>query len=294
MRSTAKVSLTLGVLPIPVRLYQLSEGPDNILCEAHIVKDEQGKITHISRVGRKNYCKGCGAELKSGDPTYQHGFEASKDQIIPIFDEELDAIRPQSSKTIEILGLWKIIKDDEQDAEETFIRNLILYADSKYLLEPEDVVKKAYICLRDELLLSGRIAYGKITFRGGREHLAIILPFKGVLLLITIVYANEIRMSYIETVKDEIKDVTPQDREREMFKAFMQSLFPEEEEEEKFESLEDEYAKNKRKLIEAKIQGETMTVEIQEPPEPAEDLMAQIVVAMEQAKTKKKKAKAEE
>jgi len=299
MRSTAKVALTLGAMPIPVRLYTLQDSKGTGLVQTHIIRDENGNITHIGQVGRKNYCKVCGEELSYGE--IQNGAKVTKDQLVPVFKEELDNIKPQSSKTFEIMGVLPPYESKSSDTERKmreFVQRLIaLQSDKPYVLEPEEIGRKPYVLLRDNLRAEMRVAYGKITLRD-REHLAIIYPYKNVLLLLTLRYLNEVRTSYIEQVAEAIKDVEIQDIEAETFRLMMHSLFERENNEkgekteEELQNLKDEYIENIKKLIEAKIMGQTIKIKTQEPPKPADDLLTQMKAILEAKKKEKKKVEA--
>jgi len=272
MRSMAKIAITIGGIPLPVRVYSLHEPKGTGLIQTHITDD------HIGQVGRINYCKVCKQEVPYNE--IQNGKKIG-DNIIPIRKDELANIRPQSSKTFQIEGLWS--------REELSKTLLPLHIDAPYVLEPEDLGKKAYTLLRDALINQQKVAHGKITFRG-REHLAIIMPLGNVLLLITLRYADEVRTHYLDQVAETLENVEPTDKETEMFNLMLQTLYPEDEEQPKLEDYKDEYLENIKKLIEAKINGQEYKVETKEP-EPVEDLLAQMKAAIEQAKQTKKKKK---
>ena len=100
MKPIWKGSLAILGIPMPVEVYTPYEPSQTALNECHVEQDQNGNVTHIAPVGYRRYCKGCGHTYQEGEK--RHRGKKVGDQYIPILEEELDAIRPQSSKVIEI------------------------------------------------------------------------------------------------------------------------------------------------------------------------------------------------
>ena len=136
------------------------------------------------------------------------GYETD-DEIILIEPEEIDEIKLETKKTLELVqfvGIHEIAP---------------LWFDRPYYVVPTDeLAEDAYRVVRDALRRAGRIGLGQLTMRG-RENLCAIRPCGDGLLLETLHYADEIRNAdplfngiEDEAADDELLDVAAQLIER--------------------------------------------------------------------------------
>ena len=109
------------------------------------------------------------------------GYEVEPGRHVLVEQEELERLRPEPTRTIDIehfVGL------DEIDP---------VYFEKSYHLAPADeIAEKPYHLLRQAMEEEGRVAIGRFVLRT-REHLVAIRPTLGVLGLETLYFADEVR-----------------------------------------------------------------------------------------------------
>lgn len=133
------------------------------------------------------------------------GYETEDGDYILFDPEELDALKVETSKRLELL---QFVDQDEIPP---------LYYERPYYVVPKDAgTEDAYRVIRDALRAERKAGLCQITLRG-KEHLAAIRPCGDGLLLETLRYADEIReaepmFSQIEDdeVDDEMLDLATQ------------------------------------------------------------------------------------
>jgi DNA end-binding protein Ku len=109
------------------------------------------------------------------------GYETSNDEYLLLDPEEIDAIKLESKKTLELV---QFVEQGEISP---------LYYEKPYYVVPSDeLAEDAYRVVRDALRKSGKVALGQLTMRG-RESLCALRPCGDGLLLETLRYADEIR-----------------------------------------------------------------------------------------------------
>lgn len=147
-----KGHLQFGLLNIPVFLNVAARDKRIDLHNYH--KECNGPIK------MPKFCPACNVQLQPTD--IYKGYDAGNG-IVPITEEELDAITPETERVMEISDFvrWKEIDP-------------VYLAESFYLL-PDDAGKKAYGLLVKVLNDSGRVGIAKLT-KSQREHVVIIRP----------------------------------------------------------------------------------------------------------------------
>ena len=109
------------------------------------------------------------------------GFEIDDDSYVVLEPEELEEIKLESSRSIE---LAQFVDRAEIDPR---------YFEKPYYVVPEgDVSTEGFIVIRDALTSTGKVGLGKLTMRG-REDLVAVMPFGKGLVLETLRYPNELR-----------------------------------------------------------------------------------------------------
>lgn len=111
------------------------------------------------------------------------------DRYVVLNDEDFQRASPEKNKMIDIAEF----------ASETEIDSM--YYETPYYLQPEKSGAKAYALLRDALKKSGKVAIGTFVLRN-RESLVTIKPYKDVLVLNKIRFAEEIRSTEDLTVPE--------------------------------------------------------------------------------------------
>ncbi len=109
------------------------------------------------------------------------GYEYEKGEYVLLEDEELDAVKLETRKTLELV---QFVAENEIPP---------LYYDSPYFLTPaDDLAEDAFRVVRDALLEAKRVGLGQLALRG-KEYLVTVKPFGKGMLLETLHYDEEIK-----------------------------------------------------------------------------------------------------
>lgn len=122
------------------------------------------------------------------------GFEYEKDSYVLLDQDEIDAVKLESKKT---LMLTQFVDTHEID---------VLYYEKPYYVVPaDDLAEEAYVVLRDALRKTKKVGVGQLAVRGS-EHLVSLKPCGNGMVLETLRYADEVKkaQSYFGDI-DEIK-----------------------------------------------------------------------------------------
>jgi len=109
------------------------------------------------------------------------GYELSKGNYVLLEDKEIESVRIESKKTLELV---QFVSASEIDP---------LYFEKPYYVAPaDDLAEEAFIVLREALRKTGKIGLGQLSLRG-QEKLVALKPCGKGLLLETLRYADEVR-----------------------------------------------------------------------------------------------------
>ena len=164
-------SVSFGLVNVPVGLYSATEDHD-----VHFHQFEKGTSSRI-RYERVN--EDTGDEVAYKDIV--KGAEITDGEYVMLTQEELEAVEPGRSRTLDI--------SDFVDAAEI---DPIYYQKSYYLAPADDTAKKAYRLLVQAMAKADRIGIATFVMRG-KQYLAAIRPAENVLVLETMFFADEVR-----------------------------------------------------------------------------------------------------
>jgi DNA end-binding protein Ku len=123
------------------------------------------------------------------------GFEISKGQYVLLEEREIDAVKIESKRTLELV---QFVETSEIDP---------LYYEKPYFVVPKDqLAEEAFVVLREALRASGKVALGQLSVRGNEKLVALKPCGKGILLE-TLRYADELHRG--RAFFDEIDDAKP-------------------------------------------------------------------------------------
>ncbi|WP_394269107.1 Ku protein [Qipengyuania sp.] len=123
------------------------------------------------------------------------GYELSRGNYILLEEEEIEAVRIESKRTLELV---QFVDASEIDP---------LYYEKPYYVAPKDeLAEEAFIVLRDALRKAGKVGIGQLSIRG-QEKLIAIKPCGKGLLMETLRYADEVRKG--QSFFSEIDDKKP-------------------------------------------------------------------------------------
>jgi DNA end-binding protein Ku len=246
--------LTFGLISVPVRIYAAAR-TERI--EFHLIHEKCG-----TRIKQQIYCPHCKKVVDRKELVKGHELDNGK--FVVIEPGELDKVAPESSRAIEVMSF---VHMDDVDP---------IYLDTSYYLVPEEEGEKAYYLLQKAMEDSGYAGVARLTMHE-REHVVVVRPAMGGLVLHTIFYARDVRK--VEGFGNKSR-ARLSDKELDMAKTFVKSLAGDF----KLDQYEDTYRENVEKLIAAKAKGHTIEVEVTEAPKPALDLMAALKASLEQGK----------
>lgn len=109
------------------------------------------------------------------------GYEYDKDRFVLLTDEELDAVKLESRKTLELSQFVDACEIDP------------IYFERPYYVVPSDeLAEDAYRVVRDALKATKKVGLGQLAMRG-REYVVAVKPSGNGLVLETLRYEDEIR-----------------------------------------------------------------------------------------------------
>ena len=109
------------------------------------------------------------------------GYEVAKGEFVLLEDREIEAVKIESKKTLELV---QFVKAEEIDP---------LFFEKPYYVAPADeLAEKAFVVLREALRKAGKVGLGQLSIRGSEKLVALKPCGKG-LLLETLRYADEVR-----------------------------------------------------------------------------------------------------
>jgi DNA end-binding protein Ku len=170
-RPVWKGQIRLSLVAIPVELYSASKSGARLSFRQ--IHEPSGKPVKYEKV-----VPGIGP-INADD--ILKGFEYEKDDYVLLDDEEIDAVKLETRKTLELV---QFVGGCEIDP---------IYFDKSYYVVPQDELSEdAFRVVRDALRMSEKIGLGQIAMRG-REYICAIKPCGTGLLLETLHYEDEIR-----------------------------------------------------------------------------------------------------
>lgn len=257
-RAIWKGALSFGLINIPVNLYSAT-------------RERELKFTllHKKDHSQIRYARICKAEEK--EVPYNEivkGYDIGDGEFVILTDEDFEKASLEKSKAIEIIYFTDA---DEIDS---------IYYDKLYYLEPGKNAQKAYVLLRDGLMKSKKVAVAKFILKN-HEHLAIIKPHEGFLVLNQMRPHNEIVKPQIEVPE---KSKIPE-KEMTMALKLINQLT------EKFrpEKFEDTYVEDLKALIKEKSEKGKIERKVTEAkPTKVHDIMSLLKESLEKPKPRKK------
>jgi DNA end-binding protein Ku len=198
------------------------------------------------------------------------GYEIAPDQYVVIEPEELDAIEPHRSRTIDILDFVELKEIDP------------IFYDHPYYLAPGAGGAKPYKLLLDAMRDTGKVAIAKVVIRN-KEALVAVRPAGGLLQMDTLIYFDEIvPPDRIDEIPDD-ESVDVSERELSIAKQLVESLAtgwdP--------SQYRDEYREKVIAMIEQKAAGEDIAVQpATAEAAPVPDLMSALKASLDAVREK--------
>ncbi len=258
-------AISFGLVNVPVKLYSAVARKT---VRFHQLHDADGV-----RIQQRRVCPVDGEEVP-----YEHivkGYEIAPGEYVVITPEELEALDPAKTRTIEIADFV----DQEQIDP--------IYYDSAYYLVPGPGAGKAYALLLEAMRDAGRVAIARVVMRQ-KEQLCAIRPNGPLLTMSTMLFGDEVvAPESLDELPDE--QVKAEPRELAMAEQLIGSLAVD------FDpsKYHDEHREQVLELIERKARGEEIVVQPEvERPARTPDLMAALQASIEAAQEREDGSKA--
>ncbi|CAN5805677.1 Ku protein [soil metagenome] len=257
-------AISFGLVSIPVKLFSATVDRS---VKFHQIDSRTG-----SRVRQKRVAEADGVEVTYDDIV--KGYEVASGRYITITDDELAALDPKASRTIDLLEFVPLESIDP------------IFYNSAYYLAPDPATAKPYALLLNAMLDAGKVGIATFVMRG-KEHLCAIRADEDKLVLSTMRYADEIRgVDEIDQLES-VREVELTDKEVAMAGQLIDSLDAE------FDPsrFHDGYREKVLEMVSAKGEGEEApTAEVDDDDDhKVIDLMAALEASVADAKAARKR-----
>jgi DNA end-binding protein Ku len=230
-RSIASLTVSFGLVSIPVKLYSATESSHSI----------SFNLLH----------KGCGSRLKQQYicareeiPVARNdivkGYEFAKDQYVMFTPEELKALEEAGTHSADITEFVPISSIDP------------VYFDKAYYLAPDKGGAKPYALFAKALRESKRCAVGTWASHG-KQHIVMIRPVDDGLVMQQLLYANEVRsIGDLDIPKTDVRDAELKLAQQLIDQQASSRFDP--------SAYKDEVSERVEAAIQRKVEGEQITV----------------------------------
>src|SRR4249919_67516 len=183
-RSIASLTVSFGLVAIPVKLYTATESKGGI----------SFNLLHKKCGSRVRYQTMCAREnIPIERDEIVKGYEFAKDQYVMFAPDELKAMEEVGTHSADIVEFVPIAAIDP------------VYFDKAYYLAPDKGGAKPYALFAKALRESERCAIGHWATRG-KSYIVMIRPVEDGLVMQQLLYANEVRsMDDLEIPRTEVK-----------------------------------------------------------------------------------------
>ena len=185
-RSIATATISFGLVSVPVNIYSSAESKASVSFNM-LHKKCNGRLK------QQYICPKDDNEVVTRDDTVK-GYEFAKDQYVILTAEELKALEEKATSTIDIVEFVPLSEVDRG------------YLEKVYYLGPDKNGDRAYRLLAEALKASGKAAVGQYAARG-QQHLVLLRPRDGILVMEQLYYADEIRpTTEVPVPEGDVKD----------------------------------------------------------------------------------------
>ena len=265
-RSLWSGSLSFGLVNVPVNLLTAVRDMDFHFRQLH---EKDGAPIDVHRV-----CSKEDVEVDYQEITHSYELDGGKEVIVN--DEELEAIEPRKTRTIDIEQFVDLERVDP------------VYFDHPYFLVPgssDEGAARAYRLLVEVMGKSDRAALGRFVMRA-KEYLAIVRVRDGALTLTTMLFPDEVRPTKgIDAATQ--KSHKPSKQQLDAAVAVIEELSTDWEP----EKHKDRYRARLKRVVDRKREGKTIKAPKEREAEEAPDLMEALERTLAEMKSGSKRQK---
>src|SRR6266480_4618218 len=227
-RATWKGFLKISLVNIPIKVFPATESRGSIS-----FNQLHGECR--TRIQQKRWCPQCSREVPNSEIV--KGYEFEKGRYVVLSEEDIDKVRPESTRVIDLV----------QFADDSSIDPM--YVERTYYLAPDGgVASDAFAVMREGM--KGKVGVGKLALYG-REYLVAVRSHGKGIVMHTLHHAAEIRgMDGIEELASIPTKVKPQEVQlaKQVIGTFEKKL--------DLKEYRDEYREGLQRIIDKKIAGE--------------------------------------
>src|SRR5678816_101720 len=184
-RSIGTATISFGLVSVPINLYSSSESKSSVSFNMLHKKCS-------SRLKQQYTCPKDNEIVERSEMV--KGYEFAKDQYVVFTPEELKALEEKATGMIEVVEFVPLATVDRE------------YVEKVYYLGPDKGGDRAYRLLAAALKETGKAALGQYAARG-QQHLVLLRPLNGVLVMEQLHYADEVRpTSEVPIPEGDVKD----------------------------------------------------------------------------------------
>jgi DNA end-binding protein Ku len=249
--------LSFGLVSVPVKLYSAVTRKTVHFHQIHALDN--------GRIHQRHVCSHDGEEIPLTEIV--KGYEIAPDRYIPVEAQELRALEPLFTRTIQVEDFVAL---DEIDP---------IYFDHPYHVVPGRGGAHAYRLLLQAMTDTDKVAIGRIVMRS-KERLVAIRPRENALLMLTMSYGDEVNTT---TGLRELEGATEEvdQQELEVARRLVDSVA----EPFDIEKYHDTFREAVLDLIDRKAAGEPLQLDsIAEPPPDSPDLMKALEASFEKVR----------
>lgn len=253
--------IRLALVALPVKLYSALDAREKISFNQIHEPSKQ-------RIRYEKVAPGVGPVDKD---EIVKGYEYAKGRYVLFSDEEFDALKVESKKTLDMV---QFAPADTIDP---------IYFDKPYYALPDGkLADEPYRVVRDALKKTKTVGLGQITMRG-RSYIAAVKPYEDGLVVETVHYAEEVRAAknFFDEIPQGKLDADLVDLAEELINRKKAKFDP--------HKFEDEYAIALERLVKKKIErhGELVLEDQEEPSPDYGDNVVSLVDALKKSLSKK-------
>ena len=231
-RSSWKGYLKLSLVSVPVKAYTASSSSGGVSLNQ----------LHEECNSRIKYTKTCPihGEVKASEIV--SGYEFTKGQYVVIDPSEIDKLRPESDKSINV---DHFVSSDAVDP--------VYYSGKQYYLVPDGPVgQKAFALLREGMSQEGLHGIAQVVI-GNREQLVLVRPLERLLAMNILEYDAQVKKP--SAFEDEIVETDASSQELKLTKTLIDAMVAEDFDIAEYKDL---YTERLTTLIEAKVEGKEL------------------------------------
>jgi DNA end-binding protein Ku len=260
MRTIWNGSISFGLVNIPIGLALATQRSDVAFRTLH---RECG-----TPIKQKRWCPHHEREVEADELV--KGWEVAKGEFVVVEEADLESVALQRSQSIDIL---RFVALEDVDP---------MYFDKTYYLAPSsaEAARRPYVLLLRAMQDTGMAAVGKFVL-WGKENLCLIRAQGDTLALQTLFFHDDVRSK--AEIEESVESIELKKPELQLAGQVIQSLVGEWNP----EDFENEYRRDLKAMLEAKLAGETLTRPEPAPEAPVVDLMEALRQSVAEVKDRK-------